>query len=143
MARKRNSKRKGGKRAGVKARGKNARKRTNANSRRGAKRTPQRRSRSETPRRAQISRGPDVNRVGIVAESEPERSLEAGQAGDLEGLSAVEDADSESVQELAEEGQDFEAGIVEGVERAEDEPEKPMRVRRDEEPRPRPKRQTL
>ena len=144
MARKRNSNRKSGKRAGVKARGKkSARKRANANSRRGTKRTPQRRSGSETPRSAQISRGPDANRVGIVAESEPERSLEAGQAGDLEGLSAVEDADSESVQELAEEGQDFEAGIVEGVERAEDEPEKPMRVRRDEVLRPRPKRQTL
>ena len=137
MASKRNSnKTKNGKRTRVKARGKkSASKRENANSRR--------RTEKVGERRARLSRGLDSARAEIVAESEPERSLAAGQAGDLEGLSAVEDADSESVQELAEEGQDFEAGIVEGVERAEDEPEKRMRVRRDEEPRPRPKRQTL
>lgn len=41
-----------------------------------------------------------------------------GQSSDDEGLSLDEDADSESVDELAEEGQDFEAGIVAGVERA-------------------------
>jgi len=120
----------------VKTRGtKSASKRESADSRRRAEKIRE--------RRARLSRGLDSARAGIVAESEPERSFEAGQAGDLEGLSSVEDADSESVQELAEEGQDFEAGIVEGVERAEDEPEKQMRVRRDEEPRPRPKKQTL
>jgi len=43
-----------------------------------------------------------------------------GQSGDLEGLSKVEDVDSESVAELAEEGQAFEAGIVDGVENAPD-----------------------
>lgn len=137
MARKRNSnKTKNGKRPRVKARGKkSASKRANANS--------QRRTEKVRERRARLSRGLDSARAEIVAESQPDRSLEAGQSGDLEGLSSVEDADSESVQELAEEGQDFEAGIIEGVERAEDEPEKQMRVRRDEEPRPRPKRQTL
>lgn len=136
MARKKNSKKKPGKGMAAKARSKkSASKRSSANSRR--------RTAKVRERRARLSRGLDSARAGIVAESEPERSLEAGQSGDLEGLSAVEDADSESVQELAEEGQGFEAGIVEGVERAEDEPEKQMRVRRDEEPRPRPKRQTL
>jgi len=45
---------------------------------------------------------------------------EGGQSGDLQGLSGVEDVDSESVRELAEEGQDFEAGIVAGVENAPD-----------------------
>ena len=44
----------------------------------------------------------------------------AEQSGDLQGLSAVEDVDSESVEELAEEGQAFEAGIVDGVENAPD-----------------------
>ena len=44
----------------------------------------------------------------------------AGQSGDVQGLSDVEDVDSESVRELAEEGQDFEAGIVSGVENAPD-----------------------
>jgi hypothetical protein len=41
-----------------------------------------------------------------------------GQSGDLQGLSNVEDADSESVDELVEEGNAFEAGIVTGVEDA-------------------------
>lgn len=38
------------------------------------------------------------------------------QSGDLQGLSHVESADSESVDELMEEGNAFEAGIVSGVE---------------------------
>ncbi len=43
-----------------------------------------------------------------------------GQSGDVQGLSGREVADSESVEELAEEGQDYEAGIVSGVENAPD-----------------------
>jgi hypothetical protein len=43
-----------------------------------------------------------------------------GQAGDVTGLSRVPTADSESVEELVEEGQDFEAEIVSGVEDAPD-----------------------
>jgi hypothetical protein len=42
------------------------------------------------------------------------------QAGDLQGLSDVEGADSESVSELLDEGNAFEAGVVDGVERIED-----------------------
>jgi hypothetical protein len=38
------------------------------------------------------------------------------QSGDLEGLSDIESADSESVDELLEEGNAFEAGVVWGVE---------------------------
>jgi len=44
-----------------------------------------------------------------------------GQSGDTEGLSRYEEADSESVEELLEEGQAFEAGIVGGVEEADGE----------------------
>ena len=40
------------------------------------------------------------------------------QSGDLQGLSRVEEADSESVDELIEEGNAFEADVVSGVERA-------------------------
>ena len=40
------------------------------------------------------------------------------QSGDLQGLSDVESADSESVDELIEEGNAFEAGVVSGVEDA-------------------------
>ena len=48
----------------------------------------------------------------------------AGQSGDLQGLSRREDVDSESVQELVEEGNVFEAGVVTGVEEADDAEEK-------------------
>src|SRR3954462_14139546 len=43
-----------------------------------------------------------------------------GQSGDLEGLSTLQGADSESVEELMEEGNAFEAGTIAGVERAGD-----------------------
>ncbi len=42
----------------------------------------------------------------------------AGQSGDIQQLPDVADADSESVEELAEEGTAFEADAVEGVEDA-------------------------
>ena len=41
-----------------------------------------------------------------------------GQSGDFQGLSSVEGADSESVVELLEEGNAFEAAVVAGVENA-------------------------
>ena len=44
----------------------------------------------------------------------------AGQCGDTQGLSDVAEAGSESVVELVEEGQSFEAEAIEGVEDAED-----------------------
>lgn len=44
----------------------------------------------------------------------------AGQSGDLQGLSAIAGADSESVEELLEEGQSFEAAAIMGVENAPD-----------------------
>ena len=47
-------------------------------------------------------------------------SSTGGQSGDTQGLSRMEDADSESVEELAEEGQYFEAAAVSGVENAKD-----------------------
>ena len=47
-------------------------------------------------------------------------SESAGQSGDTEGLSRAEEADSESVEELVEEGQAFEAGVISGVENAPD-----------------------
>ena len=42
----------------------------------------------------------------------------AGQSGDTQELSDIADADSESVEELAEEGNAFEADAIEGVESA-------------------------
>jgi len=44
----------------------------------------------------------------------------AGQSGDIQQLPSIPDADSESVEELAEEGNAFEAAAVVGVESAKD-----------------------
>ncbi len=43
-----------------------------------------------------------------------------GQSGDDQGLRDTAQADSETVKELLDEGQAFEAGIIEGVENAPD-----------------------
>jgi hypothetical protein len=51
------------------------------------------------------------------------------QSGDLQGLSNVESADSESVDELIEEGNAFEAGVVTGVEEAGERSEREVRTR--------------
>lgn len=53
-------------------------------------------------------------------------SESAGQSGDLQDLSAEEDASNESVEELAEEDQQLEADAVEGSEDAADHPERPV-----------------
>ena len=47
-------------------------------------------------------------------------SASGGQSGDTEGISRDENDDSESVEELLEEGQSFEAEAVSGVENARD-----------------------
>ena len=49
----------------------------------------------------------------VSKESDP-----AEQSGDLQGLSNLAGADSESVRELVEEGQFFEAAVIDGVENA-------------------------
>jgi hypothetical protein len=50
----------------------------------------------------------------------------AGQSGDSQHLSYLEDANDESVEELADTDQAFEAAAVEGVEDATDHPERPV-----------------
>ena len=47
-------------------------------------------------------------------------STRGRQSGDLQGISSREAADSESVDELLAEGNTFEAGVVSGVEEADD-----------------------
>jgi hypothetical protein len=56
-------------------------------------------------------------------------ALSGRQSGDLQGLSTREDADSESVDELLEEGNAFEAGVVEGVEGAGSQSEREVHTR--------------
>jgi hypothetical protein len=52
-----------------------------------------------------------------------------GQAGDIQALPGGPGVDSESVEELLEEGQSFEAEVVEGVENAPDPDEGEVRTR--------------
>lgn len=58
----------------------------------------------------------------------------AGQSGDTQGLPDESVAAAESVEELAEDEQAFEAGIVDGVEDAGDHPERPVRSHEDTRP---------
>jgi hypothetical protein len=52
------------------------------------------------------------------------RSRSGAQSGDLQGLRDIESADSESVDELIEEGNAFEADVVAGVEHADEDQER-------------------
>jgi hypothetical protein len=89
---------------------------------------PQVRAKKKTPRRAALaSKGARTdktpgNKARLVepAERKGLGAAAAGQSGDVEGLSSIADADSESVAELVEEGQAYEAEVVSGVERASD-----------------------
>jgi hypothetical protein len=65
--------------------------------------------------------GPGIYRKSRNESRQPDssafsRESSGLQSGDLQGLSNVESVDSESVDELLEEGNAFEAGIVSGVE---------------------------
>lgn len=54
------------------------------------------------------------------------------QSGDTQGLSEIADAADESVEELADTGQAYEAEVIEGVEDAADHPEKPVHTHEDQ-----------
>ncbi|HEY1482715.1 MAG TPA: hypothetical protein VGF19_08340 [Candidatus Acidoferrum sp.] len=76
--------------------------------RKGAKK-PQRRTRG----RASTAELVTFNQPGLGART-------GGQSGDTQGLSGLAETDSESVTELLEEGQSFEAEVVQGVENVPD-----------------------
>jgi len=61
---------------------------------------------------------PKSQSVETVAFAPEGSGARSGQSGDLQGLSNVQGADSESVDELLEEGNAFEADVVTGVEDA-------------------------
>jgi hypothetical protein len=79
------------------------------------------RKKARTPRKQAPETGPSFDTAASIREGL--RSRSAGQSGDLQGLSNREGADSESVDELLEEGNAFEADVVKGVEDAGDEGE--------------------
>ena len=67
---------------------------------------------------------------GAVSPEEKDLGPEsAGQSGDTQGLSDIEEAGPESVAELVEEGQALEAQAIEGVENARDPDEGEVRTR--------------
>jgi hypothetical protein len=68
-----------------------------------------------------FSRAPRPPKRGMGEEA-------GGQAGDLQGLSREEEAGAESVEELVEEGQAYEADVIDGVENAPDADKGPVRT---------------
>lgn len=71
---------------------------------------------AKTPRRQPRRRTRDTDTLGFSVAAPASRAT--SQSGDSQGLSNVEGADSESVDELLEEGNAFEADVVQGVEDA-------------------------
>jgi hypothetical protein len=65
----------------------------------------------------------------LRASSALSRGSSGLQTGDLQGLSNIKSADSESVDELLEEGNAFEAGVVSGVEESRGREGKEVRTR--------------
>jgi hypothetical protein len=96
-------------------------------------------STKRAPRRRPVRENEDVmgsqsvETVPLSAVRQKARSARAGASGggggDYSGLSVVAGADSESPRELLEEGQTFEAGIVEAVQGAPDADKGPIRTR--------------
>jgi hypothetical protein len=74
-----------------------------------------------------------INAVGEIERENRKKALlarrGAGLQPDFQGLSREEEADSESVEELVEEGNILESGAVAGVEQADNEDEKEVHTR--------------
>lgn len=85
-------------------------------------------ARRKTSRRKRPTRGGGGSPGGRARIHQGVALEKGGQSGDIQGLSNREDVDSESVSELVEEGQAFEAGIVDGVENAPDADEGEIRT---------------
>jgi hypothetical protein len=79
------------------------------------------RKKTRASERQAAAKSPSVEFAAFTREGLRARS--GGQSGDLQGLSNIAGAASESVDELLEEGNAFEADVVKGVEDAGDEGE--------------------
>jgi len=77
-------------------------------------------SRKKAARKKSRGRGTAQRVDSVVFQPSGLGARSGGQSGDLQGLSGVEGAGSESVEELLEEGNAFEAEVVKGVENADD-----------------------
>ena len=87
-----------------------------------AKKTSKKKAAKKIPARKKPSRSPSISLQDLEL---PRAAASRSRAdSDFQGLSRSESADSESVDELVEEGNTFEAGAVRGVEEADDADEK-------------------
>lgn len=82
------------------------------------------------PRKSAAEFNDQDNRSGQVGPDS------GGQSGDTQGLSSIAEAADESVEELADTGQDYEAEAVRGVEDASNNPERPVTTHEDRRRRP-------
>src|SRR5580700_7419845 len=92
-----------------------------------AKKAPKKKARAKkaTPKKKPAqkkrrARGKSQSVATVAFERKGLGAKSGGQSGDLQGLSDSASADSESVDELLEEGNAFEAEVVEGVQDAPD-----------------------
>ncbi len=85
-------------------------------------------------RRAEERRERDAELDELESDSGQLGSESGGQSGDAQGLAPDTEAADESVQQLAEDDQAYEAGVVDGVEDAGNHPERPVRSHEDRRP---------
>lgn len=85
-------------------------------------------------RNAEERRKREEELVELDSDSQPVATESGGQSGDTQGLPTGTGAADESVEQLVQEGQAYEAGVVQGVEDAEQHPEHPVRSHEDQRP---------
>jgi hypothetical protein len=88
-------------------------------------------SRKKAPVRRRVRKGQlsaSERATTVLFDVKGRGAASGGQSGDLQGISDVQGAASESVNELLEEGNTFEAEVVAGVERAGNADEKEVRT---------------
>ena len=85
-------------------------------------------------RKANERRDREAELVELDADSEQVGSESAVQSGDTQGLAPDGEAANQSVKQLAEDDQAYEAGVVGGVEDAGNHPERPVRSHQDQRP---------
>ena len=105
-----------------------------------ARRKPVQRSAKKTKaskKSTAVRKRPQINALSDIERDARNQKLKgAGRAipqSDFQGLSRAEEADSESVEELVEEGNIVESGAVAGVEKADDEDEREVHTEEFEE----------
>ncbi len=93
---------------------------------------PSKKRKRDEDERSEELRGDDQAELDELGSDPGQVGAESGgQSGSAQRLSSVEDANEESVEELSDTDQAFEAAAVEGVEDAADHPERPVHTHLD------------